>query len=82
MPITLTGEAFSVPKRDNDNMELAPPWQTPAEVLQLLRRVKREMQEELKADFTLRTCTEYQQRWELLRGAEQFALWLYYGIRK
>jgi len=70
------------PTPDNDNWGVASPWQTPAEALQSIRRMKDEMRQELAADFTLRSCPEHRQIWECLLAAEKCALWHYYGVRQ
>jgi len=81
LPRYLTGEAFTVPTGDNDNWGVASSWETPAEALQKIRRMKDEMRRELAADFTLRACPKHRQVWECLLAAEKCALWHYYGVR-
>lgn len=75
-------EPLSLPTPDNDNQGLAPPWRTPAEVLQMIRRWRQEMREELAADFKLRACPTHRRHWETLIEMEKCALWHYYGVRQ
>ena len=75
-------DSLSLPTPDNDNDGLAPPWQTPAEVLQQIRRMRDEMRRELAADFRLRTCPTHRRHWEILIEMEKCALWHYYGLRQ
>lgn len=77
----MAGEGGKLPQPDNDNWDLAPAWQTPAEVIQRIRRMKEEMRQELRADFRLRTDPKHRMYWESLLGLEQCALWKFYGIR-
>jgi hypothetical protein len=76
------GEMIPLPEPANDNWGVASSWQTPAEALQQLRRMKVEMRRELAADFTLRACPKHRQIWESLLAAETCALWHYYGERR
>ncbi|MCZ2109938.1 MAG: hypothetical protein LC118_10300 [Dehalococcoidia bacterium] len=69
-----------VPTPDNDNWRLASEWQTPAEVLQLIRRWKTQALEELREDFSLRACPEHRKTWEITLAMEKCALWHYYRI--
>jgi hypothetical protein len=75
-------EALSLPTPDNNNWTVASSWQTPAEALQKLRRIKDEMRRELAADFTLRACPKHRRIWESVLAAEKCALWHYYGVRQ
>ena len=70
------------PTPDNQNIPMCSTWQTPAEALQKLRRMKAEMRRELAADFTLRSCPKHRTMWETLIGAERCTLWQYYGVRE
>ena len=76
------GETIPLPTPDNDNWGVASSWQTPAEALQKVRRMKDEMRRELAADFTLRASPTHRQIWESLLAAEKCALWHYYGVRQ
>jgi hypothetical protein len=75
------GEGGTPPKPDNDNWGVASKWQTPAEALQKIRRMKDEMRRELRADFRLRSCPTHRLHWDMLIEAEKCALWQFYGIR-
>lgn len=66
---------------DNDNWGVCSEWQTPAEALQKIRRMKAEMRRELAADFSLRSCPKHRMIWESLHAAEKCALWHYFGVR-
>ncbi len=78
---TTAGEGGTPPQPDNDNWGVASAWQTPAEALQKLRRIKEEMRRELQADFRLRSDPEHRLLWETVIEAEKCALWQFYGIR-
>jgi hypothetical protein len=78
----ITGDTNAPPRSDNDNWTVASSWETPAEALQKLRRMKGEMRRELAADFTLRACPKHRRIWESLLAAEKCALWHYYGVRQ
>lgn len=75
------GEAVTPPEPHNDNWGVASKWQTPAEALQKLRRMKEEMRRELRADFRLRADPTHRLHWTMLVEAEKCALWQFYGIR-
>lgn len=66
----------------NDNFPVKAHWQTPAEAVQTIRRWRREMREELRADFSLRARPEHRQRWDLMHAMEKCALWVYFRVRK
>lgn len=77
----LTGEAATPPRPANDNWGVASAWQTPAEALQMVRRMREKMRRELHADFRLRADPTHRRYWETLIEMEKCALWHYYGIR-
>lgn len=76
------GELVSLPTPGNDNWGVASSWQTPAEAVQKIRRMKDEMRRELAVDFTLRACPIHRRHWETLIEMEKCALWHYYGMRQ
>lgn len=65
----------------NDNWGVCSDWQTPAEALQAIRRMKAALERKLAADFTLRQSPEYRQDWEIVVAMEKCALWHHYGVR-
>ena len=75
-------DSIPLPKPENDNWPVKAPWQTPPEVLQMIRRWKEEMRQELIADFALRSCPEHRHRWDLMHAMEKAALWVHYRMRK
>jgi hypothetical protein len=77
----LTGGTVSPPTPDNDNWGVASSWETPAEALQKVRRMKAEMRRELAADFRLRSCPTHRRHWETVAAMEKCALWQYYGVQ-
>ena len=79
---TVAGEAASPPEPANDNWGVASDWRTPAETMQMIRRMKDEMRRELAADFTLRACPEHRKYWEILIEMEKCARWQLYGERE
>lgn len=73
--------AMTFPSPANDNWPMCSDWMTPAEALQILRRMKARLQKQLEEDFTRRHNAEFRQDWEVLVGAEKCTLWHYYGVR-
>lgn len=69
----ITGTECTPPAPDNENLFLSE-TRTPAEALQVARRIKKEMSGELKADHRLWNCPKHRQTRELVRGLEQIAL--------
>ncbi len=74
--------ALPLTRPANDDWPVKAPWQTPAEAIQLIRRWKDEMRQELIADFALRSCPEHRHRWDLMHAMEKCVLWIHYRIRK
>lgn len=80
--ITNFGTAWAEPPPpDNDNWRMASAWETPAECLQTIRRMKEEARRELAADFRLRACPDHRRYWETLVEMEKCARWQFYGER-
>lgn len=73
LPRCLTGDGFTPPTPDNENLVLSE-TRTPAEALQVIRRIKREMCGELEADPRLWNCPKHRVMREEARGVEQMAL--------
>ena len=69
------------PKADNNNWRLKHDWQTPAEVMQLIRQEKERLRRELAADPRLLTCPKYRRDWDERLAIEQCALWHLFGVR-
>jgi hypothetical protein len=69
------------PSHDNDNWGVCSWWQTPAEALQGIRRMKDEMRRELAADARLWNCPRHRRIWESVLAAEKCALWQHFGVR-
>ncbi len=69
------------PVAANDNWGMASAWETPAECLRSIRRMKAEAKRDLAADFRLRACPEHRQYWETLIEVEKCARWQFYGER-
>lgn len=80
-PCFLSGDDLTPPVPDNDNWGVASSWETPAEALQNIRRMKARVRQELAADFTLRASPKHRQYWDILIAMEKCALWHYYGVR-
>lgn len=69
------------PPHDNDNMELSPPWRTPAETLQLIRRYRARTVRQLAADSRLWACRDHLLLRTIPLAMERCALWHFYGVR-
>jgi hypothetical protein len=65
----------------NENGGVAPAWQTPAEALQDIRRMKARWKQELAADFRRRSCPKHRETWEILVAMEKCIRWHVYGER-
>jgi hypothetical protein len=74
----VSGEAFAVPKHDNDNWRLFDDWITPAEFMQWVRRRKEGLRRELAADFRLRSCPENRLTWDIAEAMERCGRQHYY----
>ena len=70
----------STPPPDNDNLVLSDS-KTPAEALQAIRRLKRELRRELRAEPRLWECPEHRRMRELTDGAEKCALRQFFSGR-
>ena len=68
------------PTADNDNLQVAASWQTPAEALQTIRSWKEQIRQELAADARLWDCPKHRLTREITLAMEKCALWHYYGI--
>jgi hypothetical protein len=81
LPRCLTGEAFTVPQPDNENLLLLDGcvW-TPAEVMQWVRQEKRRLSRKLAANPRLWTCPEHRRTWNATIGIEKLTLWQCYGV--
>jgi hypothetical protein len=82
LPGILAGEAASPPEPANDNWGLVAEGQTPAEAMQIIRRLKARMRAELAADFRRRADPEHRQNWDILIEMEKCARWLFYRERE
>jgi hypothetical protein len=74
----MIGAACPLPTAGNDNGGICAEWQTPAETLRFIRRVRGEMRRELIADFRLRSCPKHRMIWESLNMAEACLKWQYF----
>jgi hypothetical protein len=73
MPKLLVDDGFTPPTPDNENLILSD-TRTPAEALQVARRIKTEICGELIADPQLWNCPDHRETRDLARGVEQCAL--------
>ena len=60
---------------DNDNVELKPPWQTPAEFLQMVREEKEYLRQLFATDFRMRSDPEKRKYWDELHAMEECCLY-------
>jgi hypothetical protein len=76
------GDSVTHPTPDNDNWGVASSWQTPAEALQMVRRMQVRARKQLQADSSLWQCPEHRRLRDVLTAMERCALWHYYGVRE
>lgn len=80
-PRFVTDDTFMVPTPDNDNDGISWAWMTPAETLQLIRRWKNKVRQEVEADPRLWNCPEHRLKRNIRYAMERCALWQYYKQR-
>ncbi|WP_152054184.1 hypothetical protein [Tautonia marina] len=72
----LTGDELpEQPAPDNDDWEAKPDWMTPAELMQIIRREREVMRDEMREDPALITCPKHRHFRESLDGLEAFTRW-------
>ena len=77
----VAGEGLVLPNHDNENWPFLSDWMTPAEAVQMVQREKERMRRQLAENFALRSCPQFQQDWDAIRGMEQTAARLGYSGR-
>ena len=71
----------TMPQPHNDNWGVKYEWQTPAEALQKILRLKAELRRELAEDFRLRDCPTHRRHWEAVQAMEKICRWHHLGER-
>jgi hypothetical protein len=76
----LTGQAFTTPNPDNENLRMMEDWETPAELIQFIRREKDRLCRQLAVDPSLLGDPTHR-LWRIETNAmEACALWHFYRV--
>jgi hypothetical protein len=76
----LTSEAFTTPSPDNENLRIMEDWETPAELMQFLRREQDRLCREVAADPSLLNDPTHRLWRAETKAMEACARWHFYRV--